>query len=93
MEKAPKQLGKVGPFEIYKLGRVLIIYENGEFCCNKRPCDPGYANPIGYYQAILEARAEYEADKAANRAGFQRLLAKARADRAAELARQAVLAF
>lgn len=93
MAGAPKKIAEVGPFVVYKLGRVLIVYEGADFYCNWRPADAAFANPVRALERVLANRAEAEADKAAARGNFRAMLAAARAERAAQIARQGAFAW
>jgi len=62
---APKLILTNGPFEVYKVGAVLIVNENGDLFCNLRKADRGYANPAFFVSEILRSRAEAAAEWAA----------------------------
>jgi hypothetical protein len=51
-----------GAFEIYKAGHVIIIQRDGEFFCNLRKADRGFANPAHHVAEILRVEAEVAAD-------------------------------
>lgn len=85
MAKKAKLIHANGPFEVYRLGHVLIVNENGEFCCNLRKADNGFANPESWIANIIRANAQADQDRARadkiRREEIARYLAK-RAERA-----------
>lgn len=90
-----KLIAEIGAFKVYKAPNVVVIHENDEFFVQlfRRSNAADYRNPEAYVRAVIAQREEIEADKAFQRAGFRALLAKARAERAAQIARQGVLAL
>lgn len=64
----PKLIITNGPFEVYRAGGVLIIQRDGEFHCNLRKTDRGFANPAAHIEMLLSVEAEVVADRAAERA-------------------------
>lgn len=86
MSKTPKLIVANGPFEVYRAGHVLIIQRDGEFHCNLRKADRGFADPAAWIADILrveaEVAAEGQTETQARRARVDAYLAE-RADRAA----------
>lgn len=60
-----KLIATVEAFEIYKAGHVVIIQENGEFFCNLRKADRGFADPAAFVESIVASRAEAQGEWAA----------------------------
>ena len=94
MPKTPKLIHAEGPFEVYRYGSVLIIQRDGEFYCNLRKSDNGFANPAKWVADAIRCEAEAVEDraraKAARLADAEAYLAL-RAAREADKARQGVL--
>jgi hypothetical protein len=71
----PKLIAAEGPYEVYRAGHVLIVQRDGEFYCNLRQADRGFANPAAHIADMIRAEREAEQDRA--------IAAEARRERAA----------
>jgi hypothetical protein len=93
MAKAPKLIVAKAGFEIYRAGHVLIIQEGGEFFCNLRKADRGFASPEAWLDELLASRREAEEDRARARAIRTANAAAYLAERAARVDNQFALAL
>jgi len=89
-----KLIGGVGPFEAYRYGGEVVIYEGDErFVQFGRRDGLGFNDPLRYCREVLDARAEAEADKVATRRTREKFAAAYLAGRVDRAARQPQFRF
>ena len=90
-----KKIAEVGPFEIYKGAGRVAIYEGDVFFVQlfRKGNARDYRDPEAYCREVLDAREEYEADKALARRDRENRAAAYIAERKARAARQPEFVF
>lgn len=78
----PKLIAANGPYEVYRAGHVLIVQRDGEFYCNLRKADRGFASPAEWVAELIAVEADRAAEAAAADAERRARVAAALAARA-----------